>query len=341
MLKKTTLPRRQCLKILGAFGIGSLVPSLYLEPAYGHKDLQKSAKTMPMMGTMVTITIFDSSKEKASEMINRAFEKMAEFIPVFDRYNRQSHINWLNNYGLLKDVPPSLSNVLQNCRVLYHKSQNSFDVSVLPLLELYQRTFEKTGHSPSYAQIQNKKELVGFDRVNISSRKVSFQRSGMKISLDGIAKGFIVDMAADFLKSHGIDYALINAGGDIRAVQGKGRSPWIIGLEDPSGRKKCIQKITLKDMAVATSGNYENYFDPLGRHHHIIETGQGLSPKRTVSATAIAPSAMLADGLSTTAFVLSPEKSVQLANLFPKTETLIILHGGRRYSSSGWRNFTI
>lgn len=342
MLRKSSLPRRQCLKLVGAFSLGSLVPwSLYLNPAYAHKHLQKTTRTMAMMGTTVTITIYDPSREKATEMQSKAFQKMSELIPVFNRHDQQSHISSLNQNGLLNDVPPSLNTVVKACQILHNKTQKAFDISILPLLELYQRTLAKTGHPPSYSQVQKKKDLIGFDKVRLTSGKISFQRSGMQISLDGIAKGFIVDQAANLLKSHGIHYALINAGGDIRAIRGKGGSPWLIGLEDPYGGKGCIQKIGLTAMAVATSGNYENYYDPSGRHHHIIDTSQGDSPRRTISATAIAPSAMLADALSTTAFVFNPVKSNQLAKLFPKTETNVIVHGGRSYSSPGWNNFVL
>lgn len=341
MSTKTTLPRRQCLKILGTCGLGSLVPSLYLKAAYGQEHLQKTSKTMSMMGTLVTLTIYDPSKEKAVQLQEEAFQKMAELIPIFDRYNPQSHISWLNCHGVLNDVPPNLAKVLQTSQALYQKTQKAFDISMLPLLELYKKTLATTGRTPSHAQVKKQMEVVGFEKIAISSRKVVFQNSGMRISLDGIAKGFIVDQAVEFLKFHGVHYALINAGGDIRAIQGKGNAPWIIGIEDPRGKKRSVQKIGLKDMAVATSGHYENYFDSSGRHHHIIDASQGDSPRRTLSATVIAPSAMLADGLSTAAFVLPPEKSSHIAQLFSNVATKVIVHGGRSFNSLGWNRFVV
>ena len=94
----------------------------------------------------------------------------------------------------------------------------------------------------------------------------------------------------------------------------------------------------LNNGAVATSGNYENYFDKDKIHHHIIDKSIGDSPVQTISASVVAPTVMQADALSTSLFVLKPKESIQLASSLSNIEALIISKGGRRYRSSGWNN---
>ena len=102
----------------------------------------------------------------------------------------------------------------------------------------------------------------------------------MGITLDGIAKGLIVDWAAEELTRRGIDHFLINAGGDIRVAGGKGDgAPWRIAIRDPKSSDSYAAVIRLRDGAIATSGNYEVYFDREKLYHHIVSPWNGLSPR--------------------------------------------------------------
>ncbi|MBW2742244.1 MAG: FAD:protein FMN transferase [Deltaproteobacteria bacterium] len=163
----------------------------------------------------------------------------------------------------------------------------------------------------------------------------------MQISLDGIAKGYIVDQAANLIKLNGIKYALINAGGDVRVIGGNGPDKaWQIGIKDPLEKREVTELFKLNNGAVATSGNYENYFDKDKIHHHIIDTSTGDSPFQTISTTVIAPTVMQADALSTSLFIHNPKDGINLADSLSNIEALIIAKGGIKYQSSGWNNVT-
>ena len=108
----------------------------------------------------------------------------------------------------------------------------------------------------------------------------------MQISLDGIAKGYIVDQAANLINLNRIKYALINAGGDVRVIGGKSpNKAWKIGIKDPLEKREYTEVFELNNGAVATSGNYENYFDKDKIHHHHWETA-GAGARRPPSARA-------------------------------------------------------
>ena len=333
--------RRNCLKIMGTFGLGLAAPALIAKPAKGKQldNLHSISRTRPLMGTLVNITIADASRDKAEKIVEKSFAKMTELEKVFNRHADNTPVSWLNQKGFLKDISPELADVLHQSAFYNYISKGAFDITVLPVLELYKKSYESTGSSPSLQQINEKMKLVNFENLKIDKQGVRLLKDGMQISLDGIAKGYIVDQAANLIKLNGIKYALINAGGDVRVIGGNGpNKAWKIGIKDPLGRKEFAEKFELNNGAVATSGNYENYFDKDKIHHHIIDKSIGDSPVQTISASVVAPTVMQADALSTSLFVLKPKESIQLASSLSNIEALIISKGGRRYRSSGWNN---
>ena len=337
MAAGSAMNRRQWLQTAGLAGAALLAPSVVLRPraASGSKPLRQVSKTLPLMGTLVSITVLDPSENKAREARESAFATMNELLPIFNRHDGSSCLSELNRKEVLRDVPPELSRVLEQSKVLYRLSDKAFDITILPLLEMSRRS-RAASRRPDWSTVQEKLSLTGWDNISCSSKEIRLQ-PGTKITLDGIAKGFIVDRAAAALRARGVAGALINAGGDIRAVGDKKGSPWQVGLRDPEGREHPVQTVRLSDLAVATSGSYEQYFDASGKHHHLIDGSRGDSPRRTVSSTVIAPSAMLADGLSTAFFVLQPEQGLKLAAKLNHVETHIITRGGRSFSSGGWK----
>jgi thiamine biosynthesis lipoprotein len=289
------------------------------------------------MGTFVNITIVDSSRDKADEVQEEAFTRMGESVKLFDRHATDTPVSWLNAKGSLHDISPEIAAILYQSAYFNHISKGAFDITVLPLLELYQETFAKTGTPPTLQQVKEKIALIDANKVKMDKQGVRFLKEGMQITLDGIAKGYIVDQAANLIERRGIKYALINAGGDIRAIGGNGpEKAWKIGVKDPWGKRKYVEVLELSNGAVATSGNYEVYFDKEKRHHHIIDTATGDSPRQTVSATVVAPTVMEADALSTAMFVLPPHESIHFAQALVDIETMIIARGGRTFRSSGW-----
>ncbi len=339
MTDQQRMTRRSSLKLLGAFGLGAALPNVLLHARLAQAQASRHtvSKTLPLMNTLVTMTVCDPSRPRAEEALEKAFRHIQDLIPIFNRFDPGSRLSRLNQQGVLHDVPPELFQVLETSKYLYHQSKKSFDVTVLPLLEEHRQSVLQTGRPPEVREIKTILQSVGFDKLHLHPRTVRFTHSGMRITLDGIAKGYLVDRAAMVLRRQGVRSALINAGGDIRAIGGKDGAPWRIGLQDPLGRKKELATFKLADRAVATSGNYHNYYDPLAKHHHIISKGLGDSPQRIISATALAPSAMLADGLSTMLFLNTPAQSLRLVESLPESEALIITRGGRIFQSSGWQ----
>jgi thiamine biosynthesis lipoprotein len=154
---------------------------------------------------------------------------------------------------------------------------------------------------------------------------VELKIPGMKLDLGAIAKGYAVDCAIKRLKGQGIKSCLISAGGQIYCLGTNSGKPWRVAVKDPRN-PGLLEKLELKDAAVATSGDYAQYFiKDNKRYSHIMNPKTGCpSESGVASVTVIAPDGLTADALSTAIFVLGKEKGQALANRFPGVKVKII-----------------
>lgn len=331
--------RRDFLKLSGMLGIGAAAGGLLpiSESVAFNKKLYKVTKTRLGMGTYVSITVMHPSRIQGEEVIGMAFETMDRLTGLLDRYRSDSPIGVLNKEGQLMDVPPELARVVARSLYFHQVSDGTFDITVQPLVDMYKRHFEAHGHAPSDGDFRKVLKLVDASALSFDGQSIRFKKEGMGITLDGIAKGYIIDQAAELIKHSGIHHALINAGGDIRAVGGKqDGTPWKVGVQNPDKEGPYVDVAKMADGAVATSGNYEIYFDEEKLYHHIVNPKTGISPRQSSSVTVIASNVMDADALSTTVFVLEPEAGKRFIEGMPGTECLILDRNKKRITSQGW-----
>jgi thiamine biosynthesis lipoprotein len=178
-------------------------------------------------------------------------------------------------------------------------------------------------------------------KVRLGPDSISLQIPGMGVTLDGIAKGYIVDRVASVLADHGVEDFLINAGGDIRSAGlREDGEPWRVGVQDPKKQWDLPDVIGLSNGAVATSGSYEIYFDRDRSYHHIVSARTGDSPRSSESVSVVAPTTLAADALATAVFVMDPNRGVAFIESLPGCACLIVDHDGRQLRSKSWRSAT-
>jgi thiamine biosynthesis lipoprotein len=315
-----------------------------VEPTFTHggpvdRNTYKSVTSRCAMGTAVSVTALGRSQAHTEEAVGWALAEMDRLIGIFNRYDTSSALTCLNDHGRLDDPPPELAFVVRHSLGVHEVSHGAFDITVAPLVDLFRNRLKvEASHPPTSAEIGEAMALVGSRRVELSRRSMRCARSGMAITLDGVAKGYIVDAMAAVLARRKIRRYLIDAGGDIRSGGRKeGGRPWTVAVRNPSDPGLFPGAIHLTDRAVATSGGYENYFDREKLFHHIVDAGTGMSPGACSSVSVAAPSAMAADALATAAFVLPPDEGLRFIERLPGCECLIIDRRGRSLSSRGWK----
>lgn len=214
------------------------------------------------------------------------------------------------------------------------KSDGAFDPTVAPLVEVW--GFGSKGSvtsAPPAEVIRKHKEQVGYRHLSVPS-DASLRKSAPDIRLDlnAVAKGYAVDQVAELLKSKGYSNLLVEIGGEITALgHNKKRSPWRISIETPmpgAGVGEGQYKIVLlADRAIATSGDYRNYFEEQGKIYcHIIDprTGWPVS-NRVAGVSVIAHDCMTADAWATALTVLGPTEGLKCVEGLDGIEALLIL----------------
>ena len=299
--------------------------------ATGCVQEQRLSSTRELMGTIVTITVIGED----SAAIELAFKEIEKVESLMSRYDPDSQVSALNSEGYIENADTLLINVLRKAEYYSAISNGAFDVTVQPLLELYTESFRRKRKPPSDAEIKETLKLVDYANIMIAGDKVSFSKEGMKITLGGIAKGYAVDRAVEVLKQNGIKHALVNAGGDMRAIGSKGVEDWSIALRNPRDETDYITVIKLNDKAVATSGDYERYFIDKSQHH-IINPKTGKSALGLISVTVITDKAIDADALATSVFVLGANKGLELIESLSGVEGLLITEEKEVIRSSGF-----
>lgn len=333
--------RRKFLKLTGLLSLAALSP-LTLQPEqaealwFNHKKI-KVSRTRLSMGTFVAITAIHTSKDEAEDAIGHAFEEIERLAFLLSRHEPDSPISELNETGLLNDIPGEVHEVVSRAQYFFNSTGRIFDISVKPLMDLYQSSFA-SGQKPPEDEIERVLAHIGAQDIDLQNNRISFKRPDMEITLDGIAKGFIVDRASQVMKSGGVGDHLINAGGDIRTsgVAAKGRK-WTIAIQDPDKKREFPDIIEMADGAIATSGNYEIFYDDEKLFHHIIDPRSGRSPNHSSSVTVTAPTVMDADALATALFVLAPDEGRGLIETMPDNECFILDRHGNATMSSGWQ----
>ncbi|MDZ7697803.1 MAG: FAD:protein FMN transferase [Deltaproteobacteria bacterium] len=343
LTEREPMNRRSFLKLTGILSAGvataAAIP-VSAEALRFDRRLYKVSQTRLAMGTFVSITILHPSRDQAEAAMGEAFEEIDRLTGIMSRFDSRTALAQLNTEGVLKDIPPEVAAVItQSMR--YHKvSGGAFDISIKPVVDLFKARFAEGSHTPpSNAELKKALALVDADRIHYGNGIIRFEKPGMGITLDGIAKGYIVDQVSAVLARHEMKNHLVNAGGDIRTMgHAKDKKPWTIAIQDPQKKRHYPDMIHMTDGAIATSGNYEIYFDREKMFHHIVNPRTGLSPSASISVSVRADRAMDADALSTSVFVMGPAQGTRFINSLPRCESLILNKGREQFPSTGWKS---
>ena len=267
-----------------------------------------------LMGTVVNLTLVGGNKEHSQKAIFRVMDRMKKLETVFSRFIPESQVSRLNATGSLDDPAPALVDLLGQSRTISQLTNGAFDVTVKPLIDLYQKYLNSEGELPDEQEIKNYLPLINYERMHVAPSKIRLEHGEMGITLDGIAKGYIVDRAVDLLREFGFENVLVEAGGDLVASGANGNHlPWQIGIQSPRlETESLIAKIEVSNKAVATSGDYMQSFSPDKLQHHIIDPRKGHSSPYLASATVIAPSCLQADALATALMVMDIRQGTAL-----------------------------
>lgn len=260
--------------------------------------------------------------EKALKGFNSVMSTYLETSEL-SKLNRAPKNEWL-------DVSRDLEKVIQISSLVYAKSKGAFDVTVGPLVNLWGFGPTDVEILPSQEQLDEVRARVGFDKIEIAEGKLK-KTKDVYIDLSAVAKGYATDVVADILEANGITNYMVEIGGELRlrGVNRQGKA-WIIGIEKPTlGREGAMMGVSGENIAIATSGEYRNYYEKNGiRVSHTVDPATGRPITHNLaSVTVIADSGGYADAWATAINVLGVERGLALATEMDMAAFFIIRAG--------------
>jgi FAD:protein FMN transferase len=281
------------------------------------------------LGSPSRLLICHPDRMIAGQIAARCAAEIRRLEAIFALYRADSELARLNRDGRLESPSLDLLIVLTHCQRLAALSGGAFDVTVQPLWELYAGHFfggaSLPSRGPEPQSITRALRLVDWQGVDATARRVRVARPGMRLTLNGVAQGYVTDRVSEILRDHGCDRILLDMGcSELRAsgrrVDGH---PWRVGLADPRQPETLAVTLDLCDRALCTSGGYGTKFEPSGRFHHLFDPATGASAHHYIAVSVFAASAMVADALSTALYTTPPERGALLLERFPGASALL------------------
>ena len=295
---------------------------------------EPESATFFAMDTAMDFTVYGDAAllDEAETLIG----SLEEQVSVTDEHSDIYAIDHTGSGSLSGNAAELMAQALELCR----RTNGELDLSVYPIVRAWGFT---TGsyQVPDEETIQSLLPLVDYTQIQYDAATgVVTLPEGMEIDLGSVAKGYAGQLAAQMLREHGVQSALLNLGGNVQTVGTKpGGFPWQIGIKDPQG-EDAMMVLSVEDQAVVTSGGYERYFEQDGQTYwHIMDPSTGHpADSGLISVTIVGDEGVVCDGLSTALFVMGLEKAADLWAQSGDFEAVFVTASGEVYITEGLRD---
>lgn len=294
-----------------------------------------------VLGTSLYLAV--SAERAAAEKVEAAIvAEISRLEKVLSTYDKESEISALKRPGAAQAGSFDLRAVLRSCEFWMERSGGVFHPGVTVYSDLWRRAAE-TGTPPTDAELSRAKDRLPPHLWRIDDKAQTIDViTEISPTIDGLAKGYVLDRAAEAGRATGVKNFLLMIGGDTVV---SGDMPEMLTIADPlhpADNAPPLAKIRVKGRAVATSGGYARGVDVQKKHYsHIIDPRTGRPAESVLQATVLAPNAVDADAVATILNVLSPNDGLALAATLNRVECLIVDKDGKTHQSPGWAKAAI
>ena len=293
----------------------------------------KVSESVFAMDTYMQLDVY--GKQESLDKLKSEIERLDDLL---SSTNEKSDIYRVNQSGTAEASEDTASLVKRSLE-LCKQTNGSLDITVYPIVEKW--GFISQNYTiPSKSELNALLKNVGYDRVKSDGKKITVP-SGCKLDLGAVAKGYAADRAKEILNDEGVDSALLNLGGTVLAY---GKKPngenWKVGVTDPENTDEYMGVIECADKIVATSGNYERYFEQGGKRYcHIIDPKTGYPVDNGIaSVTVISNDGTKNDALSTALFVMGVDKAKEFIKADGSFDCVILTNDKKAFVTEGLKN---
>lgn len=304
--------------------------------AVGYIAKREVLFTGKTMGTTYHIKVIASGYQNTGrlpEKIETRLNEVNQSMSVFRKDSEISRFNNLKAVGEKFPVSKDFYRVMVLAATLYKWTDHAWDGTVMPLVNLWGFGNQGVQHSiPDPKALSEARQWVGFHHILLGQDQ-SLTKSMQNVTLDlgSIAKGFGVDAVAQLIRENGFSNFIVEIGGEVFAAGvRKDGNPWRVGINRPdkdASPTQVYRSLPLQEQALATSGDYRNFFEIDGiRYSHVMNPATGYPVTNgVVSASVLADNCTIADGLATAIMVMGHEKSLEIVNRLPGIECFIVV----------------
>ena len=279
------------------------------------------------MGTTYTIKINSTKHIKNNYLEQSIEEKLKDLNSIFSTYSDSTEISKINlSKSKIINLSDDLAFVLK--RALYYSqlSDGLYDPTVFPLVDLWGFGPTNINSKPNKNKVNELLENISYKYISINEKELLLSNSNLYIDLNSIAKGYAVDSISNLLLNMGFSDFMVEIGGEVKCIGENNKNKWIIGIINPKDENNLI-KTNLKNMSIATSGNYNNYliYEDV-RYPHIInpKTGWPIN-NNIISASVITENCIDADAIATILMLLPYDEGIELVNNMNNVESLLFI----------------
>jgi thiamine biosynthesis lipoprotein len=293
-----------------------------------------------VMGIEVSLILSDSDEEHCTLAAETTYYEMQRLEDILSSWKPESETSRINRAEALTPIPVSdeTLKVVERALELSRQSGGAFDITVGPLRRAW--GLYTSPRVPSEEELTQVLSVIGYDKIKVDreKRSILLTKQGVELDLGGIAKGYILERGVEILKSRNIKAGLIDGSGDVCVW---GRKPdgslWKVGVRDPRNPEKLLTVLPVTNAAVFSSGDYERNFEEEGvLYHHIFNPKTGKPAAGCHGVTVIGDTIDHINGLSSTVFVLGPEKGMEFIEKSPGLEAVITTVDGKVLLSKGF-----
>ncbi len=272
----------------------------------------------------------DADMQEAARIVREAFNAIDDVEARFSRWRADSQITYINNRAAQGSVAtaPDLLDLILFAQQVHRDTHGAFDPTVGPLIKLW-GFYKGEGRLPGEGELTEALARVGMEKIAVdrTEKTVAYGQQGILLDLGGIGKGLGLDRAAQVLKQYGVTSAALHAGTSTVVAIGAppGRPGWTVRIRNPYNTVSWLDEVVLRDESLSTSGSYEKFFELQGKSYcHIFDPRTGMPVEGMLSATAIAPSGMESDALSTAFFVMDEEETRRYCERRPGIRAILV-----------------
>lgn len=281
------------------------------------KEVKKIEKSSFLFGTYISITIYDENEKLANKAIDEAFKEIARIDNKFNSKVKGSLIDKLNSREEKEIILDEEGVYLfENLKRVYDLSHGKYDITIGPLLDLWDFGNKEKRELPTLEEIEKAKKNTGFSNLILDGNRLYFSKKGIEIDTGSFLKGYAVEKAKETMRDLGVKSAFISSISSIETINKKpdGQN-WKIGIENPENSQELLGIVELDNKGMGVSGDYQTYIEIDGkRYHHILDkdTGYPVTDKKMV--VVIGNNAFFSDMYSTAFFTMNIDEILNYAD---------------------------